>query len=79
MLLGFGFDVDAAAAEHTAPDSTLRDQWREDVALRGEHVRMLVQLALFARDADHPALVAHRATGGITCGVRGTHLVLGRG
>jgi cyanophycin synthetase len=32
--------------------------------------------ALFAPDADHPALVALRAAGGATCGARNGHLVL---
>lgn len=37
------------------------------------------RVALFARDADAPALAALRAAGGSSCGVRGGHLVLQRG
>ena len=33
--------------------------------------------ALFAADADHPALANHRRSGGAVCGVRGGHLLLG--
>jgi UDP-N-acetylmuramyl tripeptide synthase len=48
-----------------------------DVASRTpavQAVRARQGLALFAHDADHPALQALRAAGGNTCGVRGGHL-----
>ncbi len=38
-------------------------------------VRAAGRLALFARDHDHPALAAHRAGGGSTCGVHAGRLV----
>ena len=52
------------------------------VAAATPHVQALAnagaaaRLALFARDHGHPALAAHRAAGGSTCGAQGGRLVV---
>jgi len=40
------------------------------------HTGAAARLALFARDHGHPALAAHRAAGGSTCGAHGGRLVV---
>jgi cyanophycin synthetase len=57
----------------------------EDALLRAKSTGLATrfarpfEIAWFAQDADAPALAAHRAGGGATCGVRGGHLWLERG
>jgi cyanophycin synthetase len=48
----------------------------DDAECRAAAPGLGVPLAWFALDADHPLLVAHRAAGGETCGVRAGRLVL---
>jgi len=48
----------------------------DDPLLRARAREPGVRYAWFARDADHPQLVAHRAAGGATCGVRAGELWL---
>ncbi|MBN8728071.1 MAG: Mur ligase [Xanthomonadales bacterium] len=49
----------------------------DDPLLVASAARLAVPIAWFALDADAPGLLAHRAHGGRTCGVRRGRLVLG--
>lgn len=51
----------------------------DDASLLARVPDVRARLALFALDADAPALVELRARGGTTCGVRGGRLLLERG
>lgn len=51
----------------------------DDERLRRDGARMDAKVAWFALDDAHPVLVAHRAAGGSTCGVRDGRLTLHRG
>ncbi len=50
----------------------------DDELLRRHAPGLACPLGWFALDFDHPLLVAHRATGGSTCGVRSGRLLLQR-
>ena len=51
----------------------------DDEVLAAHAAERAIPIAWFALDADAPALVAHRADGGCTCGVRDGRLVLETG
>ena len=77
-------DVKMTVAELIARDGLLVLNADDDV-LRAKAAQLDARLAWrppigwFALDDDHPVLVAHRADGGSTCGVRAGQLVLTHG
>jgi UDP-N-acetylmuramyl tripeptide synthase len=51
----------------------------DDPVLVRRAATLTCPLGWFALDDDHPVLLAHRNRGGVTCGVRGGHLMLSHG
>jgi UDP-N-acetylmuramyl tripeptide synthase len=70
-------EVKLAVARALAPNGTLVVN-ADDATLARKAAEARRPLAWFARDAGHPALVAHREAGGTTCGVAGGRLRLDR-
>ena len=70
-------EVKLAVARALGPDGTLVVN-ADDATLARKAAEARRPLAWFARDANHPALAAHRRAGGATCGVGDGRLRLDR-